>query len=198
MSSRCLIIFTRNPEVGRVKSRLASTIGKDQAFEVYKLLLTKTKDVCISIPGVKHVYYDRFIDDSDIWPSKIFQKYLQSGGDLGEKMQKAFQNSFAGGAFKVIIIGSDCPGLTPEIIDKGFKALEHADTVIGPSYDGGYYLLGMKQNLSFLFENVEWGTNKVFKTTKSGIMENNLSVFELPVLRDIDVYEDWLSEKHLL
>ena len=113
-------------------------------------------------------------------------------------MKNAFELAFDKNAENVIIIGSDCPELTHEIILEAFEALKKFDVVIGPAVDGGYYLLGVSSYRPFLFDNKEWSTPTVFESTKADIEKHQLSLYELPVLSDIDTEKDYNLLKHRL
>ena len=137
------------------------------------------------------------MDDVMKWLGSKFFFSAQEGGDLGSRMKNAFDKVFSTGAEKVIIIGSDIPDLTAEIINNAFAYLDTSDVVIGPSKDGGFYLLGMKIMHEELFEGIEYSTAKVFSETLSRLRELNLSCKLLPELQDIDTEEDlirWLNE----
>jgi len=183
-----LLIFVKNPILGHVKSRLAADIGEEKALAVYLDLVEKTRKETEQLTGVRCVlYYSNFIDKDDEWSSDFFEKRLQSKGDLGDKMQKAFQESSDD---KVIIIGSDCYDLQREHIEKAFDKLNSIDIVIGPANDGGYYLLGMKKLYPELFEGVDWSTEKVLTQTLDKIKSLNLSVGFLEELVDLDTLRD--------
>ncbi|NCT10066.1 MAG: glycosyltransferase [Flavobacteriia bacterium] len=188
MTKNCILIFTRNPELGKVKTRLAKTIGDEKALKIYQFLLKKTQEVAQKVSSDKVVFYSEKITENDNWNPEIFQKYLQVEGDLGVKMQHAFKQSFEKGYEKVAIIGSDLFDLTPEIIQEAFHALETHEVVIGPAKDGGYYLLGMKKLYQSVFENKNWGTATVLKETLEDL--TNKKVFLLEELNDVDVFED--------
>lgn len=188
MHKNLIITFTRNPELGKVKSRLAKDIGEASALEVYKLLLEHTKNVLLRLDCDKAVYYSVKIRENDIWDSEIFSKHQQSGNDLGERMQNAFKNGFEKGYKNIIIVGSDLYDLNAEIINTAFKKLESHDNVIGPALDGGYYLLGMKTLHPSVFKINNWGTQTVYKQTISKLNTN--SVYVLDTLNDIDYVED--------
>jgi len=188
MHKNLIITFTRNPELGKVKSRLAKDIGEASALEVYKLLLEHTKNVLLQLDCDKAVYYSVKIRENDIWDSEIFSKHQQFGNDLGERMQNAFKNGFEKGYKNIIIVGSDLYDLNAEIINTAFKKLESHDNVIGPAEDGGYYLLGMKTFHPSVFKINNWGTQTVYKQTISKLNTN--SVYVLDTLNDIDYVED--------
>ena len=183
-----LLIFTRNPELGKVKTRLAKTVGNETALEIYTFLLEKTRDVSSKVTSDKAVYYSVKIRENDIWSKKIYQKHQQFGEDLGIRMENAFKNSFESGYKKVIIIGSDLYDLTSENVEKAFTELDNNDLVIGPANDGGYYLLGMKKLHPKIFKNKNWGTSSVKKDTLKDLKDKK--VFLLNELNDVDVFED--------
>ena len=189
MNSKNLIItFTRNPELGKCKTRLAKTVGDAAALRVYNYLLQHTEHVIKQIDAVKAVYYSIKIRENDIWDSKYFQKHQQIGDDLGIRMQKAFENGFNSQYEKIIIVGSDLFHLQPNHINEAFNALNENDVVIGPAEDGGYYLLGMKTMHASVFKNKNWGTETVFNDTIQDLKTDK--VFLLETLNDIDLYED--------
>lgn len=185
-----LIIFVKNPELGKVKTRLAKTTGNQKALEIYKELLLRTLIITKPLECDKAVFYSNYIDDYDIWDSKTYKKYVQEGKDLGEKMKNAFELMFSKGYENIIIIGSDCFQLTTDNLENSFANLAKRDVVIGPAQDGGYYLLGMKRLHSRLFENKEWSTENVFLDTLLDVEKENLSYFLSETLSDVDHEED--------
>lgn len=190
MSKNLLIIFAKNPELGTVKTRLAKTIGKSAALEVYIKLLERTISITENLNLDKVVYYHERIGTDDLWNTQSFKKALQKGSDLGEKMNDAFQSAYAEGYDNVCIIGSDCFELTTVIINKAFTALKSKEAVIGAAEDGGYYLLGTAQYHPEFFEGKVWSTDTVFSSTINDFKKLALSYTELPVLRDVDVEAD--------
>ncbi len=181
-----LLIFAKNVQYGKVKTRLAATIGNQKALSVYRRLVAHTVSITSKLKIDKIVFYSDSIIDKDEWGNNIYQKKLQSGKDLGERMKNAFKSSFTAGYQKVIIIGTDCFELNEGLINMAFERLNDDDIVLGPAKDGGYYLLGMKKFHPSLFENIEWSSEKVLKQTLTSAMRLNLSVFLLPPLSDID------------
>jgi rSAM/selenodomain-associated transferase 1 len=188
MSKNLLLVFTRNPELGKVKTRLAKTVGDKTALEIYTFLLERTRDIAAKVASDKAVYYSVKIRENDIWDATIFQKHQQFGEDLGLRMLHAFKNGFKAGYEKVMIIGSDLYDLTAETIENAFIALENNEVVIGPAEDGGYYLLGMNSLEEKVFKNKDWGTEKVRKDTLEDLKDKK--VFLLGELNDVDVFED--------
>ena len=186
-----LLIFTRNPELGKAKTRLAKTVGDETALEIYKFLLERTRDISSKVNADKAVYYSVKIRENDIWNPNIYQKHQQFGDDLGIRMLNAFKNGFEAGYKKVMIIGSDLYDLSEKNIEKAFVALDTNDVVIGPAEDGGYYLLGMNALQENVFKNKEWGTASVRKDTLKDLSDKKVKV--LAFKNDIDVYEDIIN-----
>lgn len=192
---QAIIIFVRKPERGKVKTRLAATMGEEIALDIYKKLLQHTHDAVLDVAADKFIFYTDAADENDLWSGKGFIKKTQASGDLGYKMQNAFATVFAAGYEKVVIIGSDCLQLTAEIINEAFEKLQINEVVIGPANDGGYYLLSMKKLLPFLFENIEWSTEQVYGQTVDILQKRKISYCKLITLIDIDTEEDWLQTK---
>ncbi|MDG2431325.1 TIGR04282 family arsenosugar biosynthesis glycosyltransferase [Flavobacterium sp.] len=188
MNKNLILIFTRNPELGKVKTRLAATIGDENALEIYIQLLEHTKKVALETSYDRQVLYSVAINHDDMWEATAFQKKLQVGTDLGERMHNAFQGGFDAGYEKIVIIGSDLIALESADIDKAMQKLDDNDIVIGPAEDGGYYLLGMKNIPDNIFKNKEWGTDTVLKDTLLDIASLNYHLLEEK--NDIDTYED--------
>ncbi len=189
-----LLIFIKNPELGKAKTRLAQTVGPERALKIYRALLGHTCQLTQAVDAQRMLFYTSFIDEKDDWPNQDFSKYLQVSGGLGDRMTAAFQQAFEENGGPVLIIGSDCAQLTPAIVEQGIQKLEDNDFVIGPAEDGGYYLLGMKKFHPEVFQNVAWSTETVLPQTLEIISSNEWSHALLPVLSDIDYEEDW--EKH--
>ncbi|ADR23338.1 hypothetical protein MATR_28130 [Marivirga tractuosa] len=192
---RLLIIFVKNPELGKCKTRLAATIGDQKALNFYKNMLIRTKEVSEKVEADKAIYYSSFIDDNDLWSNEPpVYKFLQNQNpDLGIKMQSAFKEAFSNNYESVCVIGSDCYALDEKVIDQAFKSLGSKDAVLGPSNDGGYYLLGMNQLHTELFENKEWSTDTVASDTMQDFKNLNLEFELLKELTDIDNEEDLKS-----
>ncbi len=183
------IIFVKNPVLGKVKTRLAAGIGEKKALEVYLHLLEITKNVALKSDCTRNVFYSDEIEN-DGWDKDSFNKFEQEGDSLGDRMNNAFEQVFALGAKKAVIIGSDCPELSADIIEKAFEILNEKDVVIGPAKDGGYYLIGMKKLYPVLFEGKKWSTASVLQETINDIIEKDLSYSLLPELSDLDNLDD--------
>lgn len=196
-NNKLLLLFVRNPELGKVKTRLAKDLGEEKALAIYIKLLQHTRAITKGITAGKRVYYAEEVQDNDMWDNPTYQKKVQPEGDLGYKMEQAFATAFQDGYGAVVIIGSDCLQLNQLLIEQAFEALENHDVVIGPARDGGYYLLGMKQVHSSFFKNKLWSTSAVFPATLADIQESRLSYSLLPVLSDVDHAADvaaaWLT-----
>ncbi len=186
-----LLIFIKNPELGKAKTRIAKEVGDEKALSIYLELLEHTRNISRKLNADKWVCYSSFIDQEDEWRPP-FQKHLQGSGDLGQKMLQAFKEALSL-YNKALIIGSDCADISTTIIEQAFEALNEVDVVIGPAEDGGYYLLGMKQLIPNLFEHKHWSTESVFADTMKDIERLALSHHLLPILSDIDYYEDYLA-----
>ncbi len=187
-SKKALIIFTRNPELGKVKTRLAKSVGDESALEIYKFLLKHTVAITKNLNVDKYVFYSENIHRDDIWDPEIFRKKLQTGTDLGEKMQNAFSELFEMGYEKVLIVGSDIFELGQSDIENAFEVLQTTETVIGPATDGGYYLLGMKERNAALFQNKNWGTSTVLVETLADLRQKKYVLLE--ERNDVDYYQD--------
>lgn len=196
MNKNLIIVFVRTPELGKVKTRLAKSIGDVSALTIYKLLLKHTETVLHDLSFDKVVYYSEKVEENDFWEARLFEKKLQKGADLGERMQHAFETAFEQGYQKVLIIGSDLFDLKSIHITTAFEALENHDLTIGPSLDGGYYLLGMKELYPAVFKNKKWGTDSILENTLKDLQQQNVKLLE--ALNDIDTFEDLQQQPELL
>jgi rSAM/selenodomain-associated transferase 1 len=185
-----LIIFIKNPALGKVKTRLAATLGDEVALDIYHKLSARTREVASAIDFPRFLYYSDFIDRTDDWDNALFVKRLQEGEDLGERMLNAFIETLQVSS-PAIIIGSDCPLLTPGILHEAFNELKQHPFVLGPALDGGYYLLGMHEPCPELFQAMEWSTDTVAQVTLERITERNQACALLPPLPDVDEAADW-------
>lgn len=186
-----LIIFARYPVLGKVKTRLASSFGNEFALDFYKEC---SRHLFEEIEQNQSEFFTPFVFCSEKdelnkmkdWVGSGFEYYYQEGSDLGERMNNAFKQVFTLGAKKAAIIGTDVPDISKKLITSSFTLLDEKDFVIGPSTDGGYYLLGMK-NLAFdLFSGIEWSTESVLDRTINRITKNDFSFTKLEQLYDID------------
>ncbi len=188
MNKNLIIIFARNPKLGKCKTRIAEVLGEVNALSIYKILLQHTLEVTENINYDKAIYYSDKIEYNDIWSGDLYQKFKQEGKDLGIRMMNAFKNSFEKGYKKVVIVGADIIDLKKHHFNEAFKALNTNDVVIGPAEDGGYYLLGMKTLHRSVFHHKEWGASTVKKDTLADLSDQKVALLE--TLNDIDIYDD--------
>ncbi|GAB3175004.1 TIGR04282 family arsenosugar biosynthesis glycosyltransferase [Telluribacter humicola] len=199
MPLNALIIFVKNPIEGKVKTRVAKTVGHTQAVEVYRELLDYTRSITDALPPAdlrRTVYYGDFINDDDLWNG--YNKALQTEGDLGLRMQEAFREQFAAGAEQVVIIGSDCLDLRSHHLQQALDALQSTEVVLGPSTDGGYYLLGMTRLHKTLFNDMPWSQPELLDQTVSRLQQQGIRYQLLETLSDIDEWDDYLQAKERL
>lgn len=190
MSKEVLSIFVKNLIPGTVKKRLAKDLGIDLAIEIYKELVGITAEATDILEINKCVYYSDYIESNDQFDDAKYQKHIQEGKDLGQRMQNCFYDAFELDFDKMILIGSDTPDITDQIISQGFAELDKHDIIIGPAQDGGFYLIGMKKPHENLLNKRTYGHEKVLNELLDEIENRNLSVFKLPTLIDIDVKDD--------
>lgn len=193
-----LMIFARNPEIGKVKTRLAKTIGDEKALMIYLKLLEHTHAVANPVFADKAIFYSSRVQEFDILDYYKFPKFLQKGDSLGERMERAFGQAFGQHYEKVVIIGSDCYELSTEIIEDAFTALDNHNVVLGPAHDGGYYLLGMDRHYPHLFKDKKWSTSDVLLDTILDLKKLKLSYQMLPTLSDVDEEKDLGELRKLL
>jgi len=190
MKKKVLLLFVKNPEAGKVKTRLAKTVGNANALKIYHELVQHTQKITVAADADKRVCYSKAIVEDDVFSPSDYQKTVQAGEDLGFRMEHAFQTAFDDGYENVVIIGSDCYDLDTATIDQAFTALETNDAVIGPALDGGYYLLGLSKPLSTVFHNKVWSTDAVFPSTIGDFDAAGFSFATLPALSDVDHESD--------
>lgn len=184
-------ILARKAELGKGKTRLAKTVGVHKALEIYKFLVAHTAKVIQKGDAHATVFFDPEIGDEHIWVDTFFNYQTQFPfSDLGDRIWQALDCGLLSHT-QSMVIGTDCPDLTPSHISRASKLLEDHDLVAGPSLDGGFYLLGVKQHFDGLFDGIEWSTPQVYEHLKKGAHILGLSVGELPTLNDIDTEEDW-------
>ena len=190
MDTPLLIIFTRNPERGKVKTRLAAATDDDFALGIHEKLLEITKKAAGTCGGDVAVYYSEHFPERDIFSGTGAAVFVQKGKDLGLRMLNAFRQAFLDGYKRVVLIGTDCPGLSAGILRDAFSLLEMNGAVIGPAEDGGYYLIGLRALLPELFTGKRWSTPHVCEEALDALENNGVNCALLPELRDIDTIED--------
>ncbi len=195
-SENLLIVFIKNPDLRKVKTRLAKSIGQAQALKVYDMLLSHTLNISQHLPCDKAVFYSERTEPGDQWAQSGFMQYIQEGDDLGEKMYNAFRYAFHRDYRSAVIIGSDCLELSGSVINSAFRSLMSSDVVIGPATDGGYYLLGMNKLHDEIFVNKSWSSPYLLEETLISISRLNLSLKLMETLSDIDDINDLQKYQH--
>jgi rSAM/selenodomain-associated transferase 1 len=208
-SARALILFAKDPVEGQVKTRLSSLLDAQTILSLYCHFLKDSIEKICSIAEV-----DRFIGIAsnpktnyfdDVSRSHPVRLFVQKGGNLGERMRLAFEDRFEEGYGRVVIIGSDSPTLPAAYIEQALQS--DKDVVIGPSTDGGYYLIGMQGKMTDIFEHVPWGTDRVLSETLNVLKGQRAEAELLPVWYDVDLPEDlrflkthleWMAHSGLL
>jgi rSAM/selenodomain-associated transferase 1 len=190
---KTIILFLKYPLPGQVKTRLARSIGNEEAARIYKKMAEIVIAAARQTAGANILFFldnDRFFKECAEWLGAKENLRVQCGDDIGQRMADAFNIAFDEGNKKVLLLGTDIPSLTVSIIQKAFADLEQNDSVLGQTMDGGYYLIGLKSSADFLFKNMMWSTNTVFSETHARIENNGMTCGQLPLLRDIDTLED--------
>jgi len=185
-----VIVFVKNPVLGKVKTRLALSTSAEYALRVYSALLVHTQQILIPLEADLRVYYSDQVEADAGWRTERCTQHVQRGSDLGERLHNAFQETIEQGYDKVVVIGSDCLELTTAHLVSSFDVLTHNEVVIGPTFDGGYYLLGMKQFYPQLFADKAWSTPEVYAQTLRDVNHSALRWQALAFLHDIDTFED--------
>lgn len=190
--SNALILFVKNARRGHVKTRLASFLGEEMALKIYLALCERIQEVCKEFPGTCYVYYSEYIPEKeDMWSDRFFIKKTQCiSTDLGERMKSAF-NDLCPQYESVMLLGTDIPHLSMDILKDATLALIENELVFGPSLDGGYYLIGMKNTNEFLFDKMVWSVDTVLEESIRRADSRKISYHLLKPLPDIDTYEDW-------
>ena len=187
-----LILFARDPVVGQVKTRLNPFLDPQTIFDLYLCFLADSIDTLCLVEsadrfvGIKPSNLSGYFDRLD--PSCAISVFVQEGQDLGERMQNAFASRFAEGYGKVVIVGADSPSLPTKYIHQAFAS--NRDVVLGPSVDGGYYLIGMCGSVVDLFGGVAWGGDTVLEQTRERLERRGASLELLPAWYDVDRPED--------
>jgi uncharacterized protein len=190
----CVIMFVKSAERGMVKSRLAASVGEDVALDLYKCFVSDLMEMLVQggYPLKIFFYPPEARQEAMRWLGDEQTLVPQKGDDLGGRMRNAFELVFSQGFDHTLLIGSDIPDLPKAVIDEAMGALGSYDAVVGPSRDGGYYLIAFTQDafLPQVFSGINWGTPEVFEQTMGILWKANLTVHTLPVWRDIDTIDD--------
>ncbi len=189
---RAIILFAKDPVPGRVKTRLSSLLDEETTLKLYLHFLTAGLSLLESVQGA-----DSFIAVAPPLTSEYFRSnpelesfkiFTQDGDDLGQRMRRAFLQSFEEGYERVVIIGTDSPSLPVEYIQRALDS--DRSLTLGPAVDGGYYLIGMGPKVVEVFDNIHWGTSSVLSETGANARRLGVDVESLPVWYDVDRPED--------
>ena len=187
-----LIVFVKAPRPGAVKTRLAKDIGASAAHAAYRQLVETLLNQLQGLGGVELCFSpDNAASELQHWLKKGWSSSPQGDGDLGQRLQSAFQRAFHAGAKRVAIIGSDCPAVRVEDVREAWGGLQSHEVVLGPATDGGYWLIGLRQPQPNLFRGVHWSTENVFAETIQRVQRAGLSVQLLRELADVDTDREW-------
>jgi rSAM/selenodomain-associated transferase 1 len=203
---RALLVFSRLPRKGLVKSRLAVHIGTQMAFDCFLMLSGRCLETASVVCSARFLYLypgHWTSGNLDLLQPVLpyFRLRTQRPGDLGGKMASAFCDMFSHGYSRAVIIGADIPFITAQIIERAFFLLETRDVVLGPAFDGGYYLIGIRtesKGWPVLFKKVRWGTSMVLEDTLKNAAETGLNPALLEPLFDVDTRDDlerWREEE---
>lgn len=190
-----LILFTRYPEPGRTKTRLIPALGAQGAAALQRRMseavVAHMTEFAAGYPvNLEIRYAGGNQEDMEAWLSDDIPCISQGEGNLGDRLRRTFDQAFAHGDRRVVILGADCPTLSPALFSQAFAALDHQEMVIGPAMDGGYYLIGLNRPAPSLFENIPWGSGEVLSATLKQAQDMALSINTLKPLADVDRPED--------
>lgn len=190
-----IVIFTRYPEPGRTKTRLIPALGAEGAAKLHRKMADRAIATVRQLRQSRPIFAEvRFTGATATqmrdWLGEDLSYTNQGSGDLGDRMKQAAVAAFENNCTSVVIIGIDCPAITPELLAAAFDKLGECDVVFGPATDGGYYLIGLSRLIPELFRGIDWGTASVLQQSRYICQTLNLSVAELVPLTDIDRPED--------
>ncbi|MFZ2634475.1 MAG: TIGR04282 family arsenosugar biosynthesis glycosyltransferase [Desulfosalsimonadaceae bacterium] len=195
--SSCVILFVKAPVPGQVKTRMARRLGASAAALLYRCFVNDLVRKIDAENLVLRIFYDPPDAEAAIksWLGEERAYALQTGMDLGERMKQAFQQVFSAGIQRAVLVGSDLPDLPAEIVADALASLHNTPAVIGPSRDGGYYLIGFRADTftPAVFDGVPWSSNRVLPTTLERFAAAGLPIRQIPEWRDIDTQEDLLD-----
>jgi uncharacterized protein len=190
-----LIIFTRYPEPGKTKTRLIPALGSVGAANLQRQMTERTIFQVQELQKTTPISWEvRFAGGNyqlmQAWLGCDLVYHIQGEGDLGARMERSLVQAFASGAAQVVIIGIDCPGINPDILNQAFAQLHTYDLTLGPAMDGGYYLIGLRRLIPELFFNIDWGTSQVLQQSVDIAEKLKITLNYLPVLADVDTPAD--------
>lgn len=197
-----LIVFARFPEAGQTKTRLIPALGAERAARLQEALTRRTLEVARELRRLRSCHLEvRFSGGDMAQMSRLFgtewQLAPQQGADLGERLEQAIDAAVRDGAKRVLVIGTDCPEIESTTLADALDALAHADVVLGPALDGGYYLIGLNGNRPELLRGIDWGTDQVLRQTLERARQTRCTVHQLRPLSDVDYPEDLLVCRRL-
>lgn len=188
-----LVVLLKAPRPGLVKTRLAARLGVDEATRAYRCLVEGVLKNVSGLPGVELRYApDEAAAELSEWQRPGWTLAPQGDGDFGARLVRAFEENFAAGARRVVVIGADCPYVGMADLAAAFAALAAADVVLGPAVDGGYWLIGLHAPQPGLFRDIAWSTAAVLAQTERRATSASLTVARLRTLSDVDTEADWL------
>lgn len=196
MSENALLMFSKAPVVGQVKTRLAAELGSELAAQLQQAFIRDIAQRFSQHSSIRPIHLVAVCAPNTDHP--VFAEINRSGwalwqqgdGHLGVKLKRAIERAIENGIERIVIIGSDSPTLPIELVKMAFAALERTEIVIGPAFDGGYYLIGVNRQIDAPFERIDWGEPTVFKTTMTRIEEAGISCTVLPFWYDVDELDD--------
>jgi rSAM/selenodomain-associated transferase 1 len=187
--TRLIVVFGREPIPGRVKTRLASAVGEDRAAEIYTRLLEHTLTEATAT-GIGVVLSLAQAQTGQWKPPPGLQIEVQSEGDLGRRMGQSFRRHFTMDADQVLLIGSDCPGVTRDHLLKALEMLSSAPVVLGPAEDGGYWAIAQQAPGVDCFSGVPWSSDKTLEITRERLRMLGVEWAEIETLEDVDTVDD--------
>jgi uncharacterized protein len=193
--SELILLFTRYPETGKVKTRLIPALGAEGACALHRRMTDHIFRVLKKLSESRAVSVEVCYDGGsevlmEQWGGAGFRYLPQGQGGLGSRMDRAFLAGFHRGYERIVLIGSDCPSLSNKILEEALESLVSHDLVLGPAHDGGYYLIGLKKRISALFRGIPWGTGNVLSKTREKAEKHKLKMKLLEGLADVDRPED--------
>lgn len=189
-----LAIFLKAPRLGTVKTRLAAEIGDRQALRLYRLMADRTLTAARDA-GLEATVWFTPADaalEMRFWLGECWELRPQASGDLGARLAAAGQSVAPGRGW--LAIGADCPALDAELLRVAGAIVVQGEIALGPTADGGYYLIGGRAPLPALFDAMPWSTSRVLAETRARLARAGIAWRELPMLRDVDTAEDARAE----
>ena len=198
MTGKERVIVRPFPEPGKAKTRLIPALGAERAARLQAALTRRTLDVVGQFRRQRPCDVEVRFSGGDVAGMRGLygadHRYAEQQGDgLGERLEQAVSAAFQAGAQRVLVMGTDCPEIEPDILEEAFEALGKADVVLGPALDGGYYLIALRAPRPELFRGIDWGTEQVLRQTLERARRGRWSVRQLRPLSDVDHPEDLVA-----